>query len=1531
MAWHAEDTLRGLYRIDDSRLGAEYRQRLAMDLEDRSCPDRGRRLCRTIGHRAARISYWYSPLSIDETPVPHGGVNLEMAEWLPIGSGVRRIVVLLIAALAAVVGVSGQAVQGQGLSPEAPTSVAVYSIETGKLEVRWSSSDAATTTGFEVQWKSGTEAYDSSRQEVVDPATSLVSAQSSDTTKRYKHTLTGLTDETAYTVRVIATKGDNKSSPSPEVTGSPQSTPGQARAFIENEVVAIHEGSFPWLRETWSYMTDENIQVSFNLDNTNGVAFTCSPYGTPGGNCRATTFLIHRKGHKLIYTITHELGHVVSLSADATAHQGPVGIAHVYFSNLHSSLNLPANVCPPKELYTDMLMVLVHGNPARRQSSYWASCIDDTDIADEALAVVGSAISGEIPSWFGTTYNDSGGDPDLERFWADAKRVSDVSSRTTIVFQLRGEFGGYCDTQKATNSAFGGGTTRNPWREGGCVPEVPGDLAFTVVSDRRLAVSWEAPTGDGGSPVEEYKVEWKSGSEEYDPSRQAKVTDLADRSRTIPGLLNGTEYTVRILAYNHNGDGAASDEVMATPTAIDTTPPIVTGHATVSHPENDGDAVATYEAWDLGGTAIIWSRSGTDAGAFTITGGVLGFLEPPDYEYPTDADRNGVYEVTVRASDGANIGESAATVTVTNVEEEGALSLSPARLRVGTVVRAPVSDPDGDVHSVHWEWSRSSDRNGWQLISGVYGSAYELVNADSGMYLLASAFYTDGEGSGKYASDTSETTVGNREPAPELSVTTLVSGLTIPWDLAFTPDGTMLFTERSGVLSSRATDGTVRTVTADFGDLYVMGESGLMAIIVDPGFASNRRFYTCQARTKSQADVIAWTIDDTYTMATRVSDPLVGDIPAAARHSGCRLRFGPDGYLWIATGDASAGTAPQDLSSLGGKILRVDASTGGGAPDNPFPQSPLIYTYGHRNVQGLALRPGTGQMWSVEHGPSVDDEINLLVRGANYGWDPLPGYDERVPMTDLVKFPDATVARWSSGYPTLATSGGIFLEGSQWEDWEGRLAVASLKNRSLRVFEFDSEGTLLSEVVVPELDGTYGRLRTPMLGPDGALYVTTSNGGGADQIIRVSSNDPPEFPDNAAIREVAENTGSSTIVATVTAADPDGDTLTYELGGTDSESFTISAVGDVRPDAELDYETRDSYRLTVTATDPYGLSDSIELTIEITDVDEEGKVTLSTSRPRVGTPLVATLTDPDHDGSGITWSWAWSSDRLTWDAIDGVTSSSYTPGTADLGRYLRATALYTDVHSPGKLAEAETANPVAATRPPTGNTGGVGGGGSGGGGGGPGGGDEGGGTTGEPRKASEVFSDVPGGVWYESAVTWMIQHSITQGCTSTRFCPDQDLTRQQFVTFLWRAAGEPTPAYAGSEAFEDVTEGIYSDRAIGWAVSNGVTVGCTPGAFGSPGWNFCPLQSVTRAQMATLLYRHVEADHIGQTIPYTDVEPGSYYANSVAWITDFGIAPGCGPELFCPHRNATRAEAAAFINGVFIRPHTWGPANTSFG
>lgn len=276
-----------------------------------------------------------------------------------------------------------------------------------------------------------------------------------------------------------------------------------------------------------------------------------------------------------------------------------------------------------------------------------------------------------------------------------------------------------------------------------------------------------------------------------------------------------------------------------------------------------------------------------------------------------------------------------------------------------------------------------------------------------------------------------------------------------------------------------------------------------MALVIDPGFSSNRKFYTCQATTSNVVEVVAWTINTTYSAATRINDPLVGDIPAAGRHSGCRLRFGPQGYLWIATGDAASGTIPQDRSSLGGKVLRVQASSGAGAPGNPFADAPLIYTYGHRNIQGLAVRPGTSQMWIVEHGPTFDDEINLLTAGGNYGWDPVPGYNESVPMTDLTKFPAAIEARWSSGSSTLATSGGIFLQGAKWGKWNGWLAVASLKEQTLRLFHFASDGTFMEQVNVPEMNGMYGRLRTPMLGPDGSLYVTTSNGAD-DKILKIT-------------------------------------------------------------------------------------------------------------------------------------------------------------------------------------------------------------------------------------------------------------------------------------------------------------------------------------------------------------------------------------------------------------------------------------------
>ena len=712
----------------------------------------------------------------------------------------------------------------------------------------------------------------------------------------------------------------------------------------------------------------------------------------------------------------------------------------------------------------------------------------------------------------------------------------------------------------------------------------------------------------------------------------------------IGGLTTDIEYDVQVRAVNAAGDGLWSETKTGKPGDTTTHPAFDEGGtATRTVAENSaagvdiGDPVA---ATDPNSDTLTYSLGGPDASLFSLdsSDGQLSVASGAalDYEKP------GSYFVTVTAKDpSSNADTITVTISLTNVEEAGTVVFSHTEFRVGAVLRMRVNDPDGSVRSVTWQWAKSADQSDWTTISGVTGASYTPVSADVGMHLRATATYSDGEGSGKSAEVVSGAPVADQESALQLAVNPLVSGLTHPWGIAFTPDGTMLFTQLRGVLSSRLPDGAVQTVTADFSDLYASAETGLMGIVVDPDFATNRRFYTCQGHTGRLVEVIAWTIDAAYTTATRVADPLVGGIPAGSRHGGCRLRFGPQGYLWVATGDAKVGTVPQDPLSRGGKVLRVDASTGAGAPDNPAAPSP-VYTSGHRNVQGLALRPGTSQMWSVEHGPTVDDEINLLTAGGNYGWDPVPGYNQRLPMTDLAKFPDAVEAKWSSGDPTIATSGGIFLEGSWWGDWEGRLAVASLKDESLRLFEFTANGDLVSEIVVAELDGTYDRLRTPMIGPNGALYVATSNGGGRDQILIVAPNRPPAFPAATDTQSVPENADRSTIAATVTASDPNEDALTYELSGDDAASFTIpdADVGALRVAGPLDHETAGVLRVTVTATDPHGASDSIDLTILVTDVNEAPAFPSSDSRMRrvaedassnqsVGDPVAAEDDDDD--------------------------------------------------------------------------------------------------------------------------------------------------------------------------------------------------------------------------------------------------------------------------------------------------------------
>jgi glucose/arabinose dehydrogenase len=355
---------------------------------------------------------------------------------------------------------------------------------------------------------------------------------------------------------------------------------------------------------------------------------------------------------------------------------------------------------------------------------------------------------------------------------------------------------------------------------------------------------------------------------------------------------------------------------------------------------------------------------------------------------------------------------------------------------------------------------------------------------------------------------------------PRITVTTLATGLTHPWDITWVGD-VMLFNERGGKLWSKR-NGSAKRVQVPLADLYAASEGGLMGMVADPGARSNQRFYVCYASRSGQnprdVRVVRWRLtSDTRAVLDGSSPVVVSGLPiSSGRHSGCRLRFGPDGKLYVGTGDAAIGSNAQNLQSLGGKVLRVNWD--GSVPsDNPFysqgGNTQYVYSYGHRNPQGLAFRPGTRELWSAEHGTNRDDEVNLISRGANYGWDPrpannAPGYDESVPMTDLGKFPAARSAKWSSGTPTVAPSGITFLQDSTWGRWEGALAMARLKGHGIQLLFLDPEAKVIRTALINEVTGL-GRIRAVQYGPDRALYFTTSNGGGNDRVGRISTSATP--------------------------------------------------------------------------------------------------------------------------------------------------------------------------------------------------------------------------------------------------------------------------------------------------------------------------------------------------------------------------------------------------------------------------------------
>jgi aldose sugar dehydrogenase len=332
-------------------------------------------------------------------------------------------------------------------------------------------------------------------------------------------------------------------------------------------------------------------------------------------------------------------------------------------------------------------------------------------------------------------------------------------------------------------------------------------------------------------------------------------------------------------------------------------------------------------------------------------------------------------------------------------------------------------------------------------------------------------------------SNVQDVTIEVSQVPEQVTAEVVAEGLEVPWELAFTPDGRILVTERPGRIRV-IQDGTLQEEPfAVLEPVVSTSESGLMGLALHPNFAVNGHLFVCYTYQNENGDLRNRVARLTDANGVGVDHQVIlDDIPGAPRHNGCRLGFGPDRKLYVAMGDATESETAQNLESPSGKILRLEAD--GSVPaDNPFPGS-YVYTYGHRNPQGIDWHPETGDLFITEHGPDVNDEINILEPGGNYGWPEVTG------AAGDSRFIDPIL----SFTPTIAIAGAAFYAGDQLAaSWEGNFIAAALKGAHLQrvTLEPPEFRTVLSNQRL--FEGEFGRLRAVALSPDGYLYFTTSN------------------------------------------------------------------------------------------------------------------------------------------------------------------------------------------------------------------------------------------------------------------------------------------------------------------------------------------------------------------------------------------------------------------------------------------------------
>jgi glucose/arabinose dehydrogenase len=328
-------------------------------------------------------------------------------------------------------------------------------------------------------------------------------------------------------------------------------------------------------------------------------------------------------------------------------------------------------------------------------------------------------------------------------------------------------------------------------------------------------------------------------------------------------------------------------------------------------------------------------------------------------------------------------------------------------------------------------------------------------------------------------------TLARNRGGPRLE--TVATGLEAPWEIGFLPDGRALVTERPGRVRLLSRELKLRDEPVARVEVAATDESGLLGLAVDPDFERNRFVYLYRT-TSDGNEVLRYRFVGDRLAPEAV---IVDGIPAGVIHDGGRIHFGPDGDLYISTGEAGQDSLAQDRRSLGGKFLRLDprAYRGDGRT------RPEVFSLGHRNAQGFDWQPRGGRLVATEHGPDGDDEVNVLRRGANYGWPDARGEDQDPFASPIAVYPRS-----------IAPSGATFvsLPGSA---WTGDYLIGALVGEQVRRLSLDGARVTRDEAL---FEGELGRVRTVVEGPDGALYALTSNRDGRgspregdDRIVRI--------------------------------------------------------------------------------------------------------------------------------------------------------------------------------------------------------------------------------------------------------------------------------------------------------------------------------------------------------------------------------------------------------------------------------------------